>query len=523
MAFQRLMPLLVLGGTLAFSASLPDGLDWTGNSSLYPALQRISARSGLSLPYQGWPLSSTKIREFLKRAVERNALTGADSLAFSEFLDAPRELKRWTRMDDRTFLAIEPRVEGSVRCDSSLTRRLGSLGGQAYGSLNDQVQFFSRASISTEWADRDIYYDRYQDPDGEPSEVPLDASNTTGLYSKRTFARYISWVQWQGTWLTAKYGRDALQHGPGEWTGLTTSRFAAPNTFFDFRIDPFPWLTVQTTTSKLLPSDLQGGSALPTWFSGDSRKWMHVHRYEIRPAEGFALAFQDQVVYSDSGGLQPEYLLPLVPIFFTQDVEGNGPNAAMQFDLRVDRIPFTSLWGAFLIDDLDGPTTILNDHWLNRWAALVGMRLVSPWRGLDADLTAEISVVRPWTFTEERTNGSTFSSYGLPLGTEGGPDSRSLHFRFLWRPFPSLELGTEYNQQEKGIGRQAVLGTIHDESVDGAYSKLLVHSWSTRTASARVGWEPWFGKSLTGSVGYAWSDSSKYRGLRWSAAASSGW
>jgi len=507
----------------AATDKLPEGLDWSGSSTFHDALERISTRSGLSLPHQGWPLSTTQIREFLTKASERGGLTRSDSLALTEFLDSPRELKRWKRADDGTFLAIEPQVQGSVRRDSSLTRRLGSLGGQLYGSLGGQVQFFSRAAISTEWANRDIYYDRYQDPDGEPSEVPLDPSDADGLYPKRTFARYVSWIQWQGRWLTAKYGRDALQHGPGEWTGLSTSRFAAPNTFLDLRVDPFPWLTVQTTTLELLPSDLQGGTALPTWFAGDSRKWMHIHRFEIRPLEGIALAFQDQVVYPDSGGIQPEYLLPLVPIFFTQDVEGNVPNATMQFDLRVDRIPFTSVWGAFLIDDLDGPSTIFDDHWLNRWAALAGFRLVSPWSGFDADLTAEVSMVRPWTFTEERTNGATFSSYGLPIGTEGGPDSRSVHVRLLWRPMPSLELGPEFEQQEKGIGREATLGTIHSESLDGSYAGFLTRSWITRVVSAQIGWEPWFGKRLTGSVGYAWSDSSTYRGVRWSAGATVGW
>jgi hypothetical protein len=507
---------------LAGTASLPDGLDWPGQPSLFPTLQRISTRSGVSLPRQEWPLSVGEIRQFLDKASKQITFTPADSLALQEFLTGPQELKRWTRSDDGTFLAIEPVVSGSMRRDSSLTRRLGTIGGTDYGTLGGEIQWYTQAYIATEWADKYIYYDRYQDPDGEPSEVPFGDKTENGLFEKRTFARYVAWAQWQHSWLTLKYGRDNVQFGPGEWTGLTVSRFAAPNTLFDLRIDPFPWLSVQSTTMQLLPSDVQGGTSLPTWFPGDCRKWMHIQRFEIRPFDGVAVAFQNQVVYPDSGGLEPEYLLPLVPIFFTQDLAGNGPNAAMQFDARIDRIPDLSLWGVFLIDDLDGPTTMFNDHWLNRWAALAGFRLTSPFAGFDADLTGEISVVRPWTFTEERTNGATFASYGLPLGTEGGPDSRSLHLRALWRPNRLLEIGPEFDLQEKGIGRQATLGALHDDS-DGNTATLLANEWTTRTVSLHASVEPWLGKRLDLSIGHAWSDSSRYAGMTWSVGGTVGW
>jgi len=506
----------------ASGTSLPAGLDWDGEPSLFPTLQRLSARTGIGLPRQSWPLSTDEIRRFLREVGDRGGLAAADSANLKEFLVAPRELKRWTRHDDGTFLAIEPGVAGDIRRDSSLTRRLLSLGGTMYGSLGGEIQWYSQAFISTEWANQFIYYDRYQDPDGEPSEVPFGDPTHNGLYQKRTFNRYVAWAQWQHSWLTLKYGRDHLQHGPGEWTGLTTSRFAAPVTFFDVRIEPFPWLSVQSTTLHLMPTDAAGGPSLPTWFPGDSQKWMQIQRFELRPLQGVEVAFQDQVVYPDSGGLQPEYLLPLVPVFFIQDLAGNAANAAMQFDARVDRIPFTSVWGALLIDDLDGPTTMFNNHWLNRWAALAGFRVVSPWRDFDADLTSEVSWVRPWTFTEERGNGYTFSNDGTVLGTEGGPDSRSFHVRALWRPQRLLELGPEYDQQEKGIGRRATLGALHGPG-DSDSASLLAKSWITRTLTGRISLEPWFGKRLTASAGYAWSDSTRYAGWQWSLEGIVGW
>jgi hypothetical protein len=510
-------------GPKGFASALPEGMDWSGTSSLREALQRISARTGKPLPRQAWPLSTDEITKFLLEVKESDALTPSDSLALTEFLVSSLELKRWSRPDDGTFLALNPRLQVSMRRDSGESYRSGSLGGELYGTLGGQIQWYSQASISTEWSDDYVFFDRYTVADGEPSGVPFGDDNRNGRYKKRTFARYVAYAQSRYKWISVKYGRDRIQHGPGEWTGLSTSLATPPWTLLDVRIVPFDWLSVQSTLMEALPTDPYASIRDPRYFDGDAQKWMHVQRFEIRALAGLTLAFQDMVIYpTDSGGINPAYLLPLTPIFFTQDLNGNKDNAAMQFDARLDRIPCVSLWGAFFIDDLDGPTTIFDNHWLNRWAALVGFRLVSPWKGFDADFTAEVSVVRPWTYTGGRESAYTFSHYGIASGSEGGPDSRSSHARFLWRPFRAVEMGPEFSLQEKGTGRQARLGTVHSD-MDGDKASLLEHAFRTWTLSGSATWEPWLGKHVSGTIGYAWSDSTRLAGVRWSLGISTGW
>ncbi len=513
---MRRLPAFLLAVTAsALAASLPAGLDWSGSASFHAALQRLSARSGTTLPHQSWPLSTTEIRNFLNLPEVHRNLTASDSLALAAFLGDPRELKRWNRPDDSTFLAIEPEVGGGIRSDSSLNRELATLGGRLYGTLGGRLQYFSQATINTEWADADIYYDRYPEADGEPSGVDFDGCDS--LYGKRTFARYTAYAETEYRWFTVKYGRDRIQHGPGEWTGLTTSRALPPWTVLDTRIAPFPWLTVQASVLEARPTETAIGSKNPRYFAGDARKWMHVHRYEVRPCRGLAVAFQNSVIYDadSAGGLQPAYLLPIIPIFFTQDLSGNRDNSAMQFDFRFDRLRPLSLWGAFFIDDLNDPMTIFDDDWRNRWAALAGFRLVSPWRPVDADLTAEISLVRPWTYTGGREADYSFSHYGYATGSENGPDSRSTHVRIAWRPCRRLELAPEFELQEKGTGRGAVLGIVHS-GADEDEAPFLAHSRNTEVLTAGMKWEPWDGKILTAAAGYAWSDTSLNRGARWS-------
>jgi hypothetical protein len=362
----------------------------------------------------------------------------------------------------------------------------------------------SDARIFTQWSDSYEYWDRYSLADGEPSEVPFDNASMDGRYKSRTGSRYVAWAQWSRDWITVKYGRDRIQHGPGVWTGLTTSWNTPPYQMLDVRIDPFPWFSIQATVLKAQASEPDGGLA----FSGDADKWMHVHRYELRPLPGLALAFQNQVVYKDSSGVNPVYLLPLVPIYFTQDLNGNRDNSAMQFDGSWATPWGIKIWGALLVDDLNSVTDILGANWLNRWATLVGAQAVSPWPKIDADLTAEFSQVRPWTYTGGREEAYTFAHYGLPIGSELGPDSRTWHARLAWRPLSKWEFRVEFARLEKGFGfRGDTLGAVygHSSEVESPTSSTLSGPEIDRTSFSGEGrWSPWRDISITAGVKRTW-------------------
>jgi len=250
----------------------------------------------------------------------------------------------------------------------------------------------------------------------------------------------------------------------------------------DARLSPFPWLTVQATVLEARRGEVEGGISFP----GDDKKWMHVHRYEIRPVDGLTMAFQNQVLYKDSAGVNPAYLLPLVPIFFSQDLSGNRDNAAMQFDFTYASKRSGKIWSAILIDDLNGLSGLVGSSWGNRWALLAGGQILSPWSRFDADLTLEFSLVRPWTFSGGREEAYTFSHYGLPMGTELGPDSRTIHSRIAWRFLRKYEAVAEWSCLQKGLGRQAILGTVHGH--DGFHDPLNANLFSNgQTTDWRTG------------------------------------
>lgn len=466
----------------------PERLDLPDQPEVRAALGRVSARSGVPLPRQGWPLGAGEARRFLDRAlsVDPNAISRADSSDLTDLLVGPLELARWTG-EGSNMLAVHAKASGEWTATDSgegSSERKGTLGGQLYGVLGGELHYFSDASIFTRWSDDYRYWDRYSLADGEPSGVPFDDPSVNSSYKSNTGARYTAWAQWSRDWIELKYGRDRIQHGPGEWTGLTTRLTTPPYQMLETRLFPFSWLSVQASLLEARAGEIAGGIS----FSGDQRKWVHVHRFELQPGWGVALAFQNQVLYKDSGGVNPAYLLPLVPIFFSQDLSGNRDNSAMQFDaIWVSPWRFR-LWSALMIDDLNSLTDIGGDNWLNRWGLLCGGQWIVPSKSVDADLVAEYALVRPWTYTGGREEAFTFAHYGMPMGSESGPDSRTLHARGAWRPISRLEIRLGGAWMWKGSGEGAILGRVFGPGDDPV----------SRTLSGRVA------KTTRGELALRW-------------------
>jgi len=497
------MILFALMAAFSTAAPIPRSLDLPDRPRLREALERVGMRAGVGLPRAGWPLTAAEAQDFLVqvRNVDSLAMTAADSADLRDLLEGPRELWRWEHGRGGSLLALNVRTTGDgdlpdTMASGSEGRWKANIGGTAYGCLGGEIWFSSDARIFTEWNTEYRYQDRYVLGDGEPSGVPFDDPSERGRYKSRTGARYTAWAQWSRDWISLKWGRDRVRFGPGKWTGLTTRLESPPYNLFDARLEPFPWFSIQATVLEARPGELELA------YPGDQRKWAHVHRFELRPVRGLELAFQNQVLYRDSGGVQPTYLLPLVPIFFSQDLAGNRDNSAMQFDARFDRVRGMSVWGALLLDDLNSLSDIFGSSWLNRWGVLAGGQILSPWRGLDADLAVEWSMVRPWTYTGGREEAYTFAHYGLSMGSELGPDSRTLRGRLAWRPRPGWEPRLEGFILEKGEGAQSRIGWIH-RGTSGKDAVLFGEGWTGRSGGTLgLRWEPWRDVSfdLSGSL-----------------------
>ena len=88
-------------------------------------------------------------------------------------------------------------------------------------------------------------------------------------------------------------------------------------------------------------------------------------------------------------------------------------------------------------------------------------------------------MVRPWTYTGGREEAYTFSHYGLPMGSELGPDSRTLRARLAWRILPGVEASLDGFVLQKGVDHQATLGFVNRD--DGKTAELFGNGWTGRS------------------------------------------
>lgn len=399
----------------------------------------------------------------------------------AEFPGRGEALVDWQDAARGNRLRLSPEIHAGFsardhdEADSGGASWLGGVGLVAGGRLLDRLTWYTRGRVFTEKAETARFAHQF-DPDfGETYSVEKGAGDS--LLDMRTYNRFESYVLLDLPWLVLKAGRDRVHMGPGYFTSLMAGRDTPPYWLLEARIDFAPWLTLDNYLLKMTDSD------------HDALKYANLHRFEARPARWLTVAFQDIVIYE---GRDPDwaYALPLVPLTFAEANGGGRDNAAMGFDFLCAALPGFSFWGELFLDDLLGPGAFFDDFWENRWAVLAGFQAVSPWEAVDADLVVEFGRVEPWTYNGRKAHTS-FRHFNVPSASKLGPDSRTLDVQVAWRPFRRLELRSRAEWNEKGLGRQATLGTIHDDAQDGTSKDFLSGPTEYRsryTQEARLVW-----------------------------------
>ena len=171
------------------------------------------------------------------------------------------------------------------------------------------------------------------------------------------------------------------------------------------------------------------------------------HRMVVRGKWG-SVGLGEAVVYS-SVLPDPVYLNPLMPYYLAQHNERSNDNVLWLLDGVYHVRPGLTAYGEFVVDDLQ----------YERWTDSpdkYGLTLGGAWygavRGFDAELTAEYTNVRNWTYTHTHTE-HRFAQDGLPIGFELGPDADRFRAEFVFHPAVKWSVGTTYEHARKGCGR----------------------------------------------------------------------
>lgn len=431
-------------------------------------------------------------------------LTPADEYWLDHGLPERRqELIAWSSPERGNSFFLSPEIEmgfaSGSRGDSSLDAGLGGVGLELYGRLASRMSFHARGLAYTEVTDRKQFSHQFSPDLGETYSVEKGEGDS--LLENRTFNRHTFYVTLDLPWVILKAGRDHVHTGPGYFSSLMAGSETPPYYLIGARVDFAPWLQLDNYLLRMTDTD----HAL--------RKYANLHRFEFRPHPTLSLAFQDIVLYEDRDP-DPRYLLPLAPLTFTESDNGGLDNAAMGFDFHWRAAPHVSLWGELFIDDLLGPAAFFDDFWENRWAGLTGFQVTSPLPGFDADLVVEYGQVEPWTYLGRKPR-TGFKHFNVPSASKLGPDSRSLDVQAAYRPVRWAELKARWESNDKGVGRQATLGVVHDDDIDPQTKSLLggaVRSERILTPEAAFLWRQFLLARLSWSHDFGDIRSDVFRG-----------
>lgn len=368
---------------------------------------------------------------------------------------------------------------------ASTWRGLGQTGDDAQ-AWDGGVRLWGRKGPLSFWTDARIYtefHDIEHAPSFDREFVERQNAGTNGIHNSYiSYARYRGAIELSGAYGHLGFRRDPVVWGPGSFYNLAFSAYAVPfaHLYYQAQIGP---IRVTSLWGRLnIPGNKEFGYS-------DKTRSMYAHRYEWAPTANLSLGLSEQLVTYESEAFAA--LMPIVPLFMEkgQILEENN-NGNLSFDLSYRFHPGWMVYGEFFLDDLQEPTSLFNDFWGNRWAAMAGLRSAHSLGSGIFSQVLEWSRVEPWVYSHYYANTAQTSSRGYPLGNILGPNSMGLSYMAYYRWPQHLELGLHTEWTWKG--------TDHGSNQE---DPIYTYQPNTKTFLSGAYGPNW---TISPSVGYKW-------------------
>lgn len=245
-----------------------------------------------------------------------------------------------------------------------------------------------------------------------------DASGTIAYTS---YSRYRGDLNYDAAIGRFSAGRDTPHWGPGLYNNLVFHRDAIP----------FHYLTYTTAVGPLrvitLYGQLQGEDNRVSDREAKSRS-VYAHRYEWAFGKDWLVGISEQLILHSYE--EPFAFLPILPLFI---FKGTGyerlNNGNIAGDANWRFAPWGRIYGEFLIDDIQSPSSLFDDNWGNKWAVMGGLHVTESWvlprtnRPTRFSAIAEMARIEPWVYTHYQPGTAQSLNRGYPLGNAIGPDA----------------------------------------------------------------------------------------------------
>jgi hypothetical protein len=297
--------------------------------------------------------------------------------------------------------------------------------------------------------DARFYTDVGGDLDGisfDREQVDVQDGDVTGSISYKSYARYRG--NFSLDLPVGRFGvaRDAAHWGPGIFGNLVFNQDAVP----------FDQVNYTFTLGSLRVASLYGDLLIGTSqaYSQENLRSrnLYAHRYELSLGKRVTAGLCEQLILFDQS--RPYLFVPFFPLFIAKGFmyeEANNGNISVDLAVRVSDKGL--VYGEFLVDDLESPTSFWTKNYVqNKWAMLVGAHWLAnvPWG--EAGAIAEFSRVEPWVYAHFNPNTAQTAHLGYPLGNPFGPNSMAVQMKPYFRFHRSGYFGLKSTWLWKGEG-----------------------------------------------------------------------
>lgn len=177
------------------------------------------------------------------------------------------------------------------------------------------------------------------------------------------------------------------------------------------------------------------------------KKYAAMHHLNFPITKNFHLGLFETIIFDRTGlygaekGFELNYLNPVIFYRAVESGLGSSDNVVLGTNWKWNFLQRFSFYGQIVLDELVVGELIANDGWWgNKYAIQSGLKYINAFGINQLDLQYEYNMARPYTYSYEDENGSSYTHYAQPLAHPLGANF-SEHLVALWyQPFPKITI-----------------------------------------------------------------------------------
>ena len=345
--------------------------------------------------------------------------------------------------------------------------------------------------------------------DGEYIDFQSEANNDGIEYV--SYARYRGHMSLNMGFARFDVGRDVMHWGPGYYNNLAMNQFSLPfnSMSLDLQVGPLTVVSVYGDL-RLYKGNVNTGNK--------NARNLYGHRYELNFGNLVVGASELQVVYDDNDAW---LLVPIVPLFMEKgNYTESSNNGAISFDINYRLLNFARFYTELFLDDLQSPLELIeNDDVQSKWAWMIGIQVAHDFSFkshlLELGTLAEYARVEPYVYTHFNSNTAQLAHLEVPLGNQGGPNSRTIDWLLYSRLDSHWMVGLHQRWFWKGTDAGSNLNdpnppnhaNVHKHFLRGAkmqYSLTPILGYEGQFVNFALEWTFFDDKKVYSRLGFKW-------------------